>query len=83
MDAADDDVAARIARRQQAYEGRFGRVFLIRAAGRSPEEMLGELDRRLRNDPRTEQGEALGQLAEIAVLRLRSSLEDTPTAKAD
>ena len=58
-------------------------MFLIRAAGRSPEEILDELDRRLRNDARTEQGEALGQLAEIAVLRLRSSLDDTATAKAD
>jgi 2-oxo-4-hydroxy-4-carboxy-5-ureidoimidazoline decarboxylase len=34
-----------------AYEQRFGQVFLIRAAGRSPEEMLAELRRRLTNDP--------------------------------
>lgn len=82
MDAAAADVAARIAAGNEAYEGRFGRVFLIRAAGRSPEQMLGELERRLRNDPPTEQREALGQLAEIAVLRLRSSLDDTPMTKA-
>ena len=33
-----------------AYERRFGHVFLIRAAGRSAEEMLAELRRRLGND---------------------------------
>ena len=73
------------------YEARFGRVFLVRAAGRSPEQMLAELERRLRNDPATEAREAAGQLAEIALLRLRSSIDDgpavtgiidTPTAKA-
>ncbi|MET0813427.1 MAG: 2-oxo-4-hydroxy-4-carboxy-5-ureidoimidazoline decarboxylase, partial [Microbacterium sp.] len=55
---------------------RFGRVFLIRAAGRSPEEMLAELDRRLSNDDGTEAAEATGQLAEIALLRLRGAVTD-------
>jgi len=76
MDAAADDVAARIAAGNAAYEDRFGRVFLIRAAGRSPEEMLGELQRRLDNDPDTERGESAQQLAEIALLRLRSSIDE-------
>ncbi|GAA3657769.1 2-oxo-4-hydroxy-4-carboxy-5-ureidoimidazoline decarboxylase [Microbacterium marinilacus] len=58
------------------YERRFGRVFLIRAAGRSPEEMLGELERRLGNPPEAEWREAAGQLAEIALLRLRAALHD-------
>ncbi|GAA5084160.1 2-oxo-4-hydroxy-4-carboxy-5-ureidoimidazoline decarboxylase [Microbacterium yannicii] len=74
MTDAAADVAARIAEGNADYEARFGRVFLIRAAGRSPEEMLAELERRLANDDDTEAREALGQLAEIALLRLRVSV---------
>ncbi|MGW9114260.1 2-oxo-4-hydroxy-4-carboxy-5-ureidoimidazoline decarboxylase [Microbacterium sp. NPDC055683] len=71
MAGASDDVASRMAGGNAAYEARFGRVFLIRAAGRSPEEMLAALDRRLGNDDETEAREACAQLAEIAVLRIR------------
>ena len=74
MTDAAADVAARIAAGNAAYEARFGRVFLIRAAGRSPEEMLTELERRLANDDETEAREAVGQLAEIALLRLRAAV---------
>ena len=58
----------------QSYELRFGRVFLIRAKGRSGEEMLAELQRRLNNDEVTEQQEALLQLREITLLRLKESI---------
>lgn len=58
-----------------AYERRFGRVFLIRAKGRSGEEMLAELHRRLANDPQQEQQEALDQLREITLLRLRETFQ--------
>ncbi|KOC89605.1 2-oxo-4-hydroxy-4-carboxy-5-ureidoimidazoline decarboxylase [Winslowiella iniecta] len=58
-----------------AYEQRFGQVFLIRAKGRSGEQMLAELHRRLANDPQQEQQEALIQLREITQLRLRESFQ--------
>ena len=73
MTDAAADVAAAIAAGNAVYEARFGRVFLIRAAGRSPDEMLAELERRLANDDETEAREAAGQLAEIALLRLRAA----------
>ncbi|MFS0792547.1 2-oxo-4-hydroxy-4-carboxy-5-ureidoimidazoline decarboxylase [Microbacterium sp. 1P10AE] len=73
--AADDDVAA-IAAGNAAYEARFGRVFLIRAAGRTPGEIRAELERRLDNEPDAETLEATRQLAEIALLRLRTTLAD-------
>ena len=76
MASAADSVTQRIAEGNRAYEARFGRVFLIRAAGRSPEEMLAELERRLGNDDEAEAGEALTQLAEIALLRLRGSVAE-------
>lgn len=74
MTDAATGVAAAIAAGNAAYEQRFGRVFLIRAAGRSPEQILAELERRLGNDDDTEAAEALTQLAEIAILRLRSAI---------
>ncbi|MFT3875949.1 MAG: 2-oxo-4-hydroxy-4-carboxy-5-ureidoimidazoline decarboxylase [Propioniciclava sp.] len=74
MGAASDELSAAMAEANAAYENRFGRVFLIRAAGRTPEEMLAEARRRLGNDPTAEAAEALGQLAQIAVLRLRQAL---------
>lgn len=67
----DADVRQRIAAGNAAYEQRFGRVFLVRAAGRSAEEILEQLDRRLDHDPTTELEVTRGQLAEIAALRLR------------
>lgn len=75
MAAAADDVTAAIAAGNRAYEERFGRVFLIRAAGRTPTEMLAELHRRLENDDATEAREATAQLAEIALLRLRTTID--------
>lgn len=79
MTTAGDDLTARIAAGNAQYEATFGRVFLIRAAGRSPQQMLDELQRRLSNDAATETGEALTQLAEIALLRLRTAVtERTP-----
>lgn len=57
-----------------AYERRFGHVFLIRAAGRSPQEMVAELERRLRHDDADERAETTEQLAQITRLRLETLL---------
>jgi 2-oxo-4-hydroxy-4-carboxy-5-ureidoimidazoline decarboxylase len=69
--SADDATRAALAEGNRAYEQRFDRVFLVRAAGRSPEELLAELRRRLGNDEETERAEVTGQLAEITALRVR------------
>ncbi|MFH2502831.1 2-oxo-4-hydroxy-4-carboxy-5-ureidoimidazoline decarboxylase [Klebsiella indica] len=72
------DVDDRDARLTQAllagnarYEARFGRVFLIRAKGRSGEAILQALSRRLHNSDSEEVQEALAQLREITLLRLQ------------
>lgn len=57
-----------------AYEQRFGYIFLIRAAGRSADDILKELQRRIRNSAEQEQQEASAQLAEIALLRLKQEI---------
>ena len=69
----DADAATRTALvdGNHAYEERFGHVFLIRAAGRSPSEMLGELRRRLANDDAAERAETTEQLAQITGRRVR------------
>lgn len=52
------------------YERRFGRVFLIRAAGRSAQEMYDAQQSRLGNDEDSERGVVLHELADIVRLRL-------------
>ncbi|MBN9176773.1 MAG: 2-oxo-4-hydroxy-4-carboxy-5-ureidoimidazoline decarboxylase [Microbacterium sp.] len=74
MASAEAATATAIAAGNAAYEERFGRVFLIRAAGRSPEELRADLDRRLGNDDETEIAEALDQLRQIALLRLEGTV---------
>lgn len=59
-----------IAEGNRAYEETFGRIFLIRAAGRTSAEVLEQLTARLDNDPTTEDAVVAGQLREIALLRL-------------
>lgn len=58
-----------------AYESRFGHVFLIRAAGRSGEEILAECERRLGNDEAAERIETVTALRDIALLRLGQVVE--------
>jgi 2-oxo-4-hydroxy-4-carboxy-5-ureidoimidazoline decarboxylase len=72
VDPAAGDVAARLAAGNAAYEQRFGRVFLIRAAGRDAEQILAELDRRLGNDDAAERAETVDNLRQIALLRLEA-----------
>ena len=67
---ADGDLSALLAEGNRAYEERFGQVFLIRAAGRSAEEMYDALRSRLANDETTERSVARTELAEIVRLRL-------------
>lgn len=71
MSDAGEATRAALVEGNRAYEDRFGHVFLIRAAGRSPDEMLAELRRRLSNDDRAERAEATEQLAQITALRVR------------
>lgn len=70
----DDAVKARLAEGNHRYEEAFGRIYLVRAKGRSADEMLALLEERLRNDPDEELLVTMGQLKEIAMLRLTDSV---------
>ncbi|KRE20969.1 2-oxo-4-hydroxy-4-carboxy-5-ureidoimidazoline decarboxylase [Agromyces sp. Soil535] len=78
-DAEDPELATAIASGNRAYEERFGRVFLIRAAGRSRAEILAELTRRLELDDASELVVVGEQLREITLLRLERLYADAAT----
>lgn len=70
VDPADTDLQRRLAEGNRRYEERFGRIYLVRARGRTGPELLEILEQRLGNDPETEREVTRQQLAEIALLRL-------------
>lgn len=74
IDPGDAQVAEALAAGNRAYEDRFGRVFLIRAANRTPGEILAALQARMAHPPEQELHVIAGQLREIAVLRLEGIL---------
>ncbi len=74
VDPGDDDVVRRLEEGNRAYEGRFGRVFIIRAAGRTGPEILDQLRIRLDNTDEAERTATIEQLTQIAVLRMKEAL---------
>ena len=74
IDPNDALVAEALAAGNRAYEERFGRVFLIRAANRTPGEILAALRTRLTHSAEEETPVVAAQLREIAVLRLAGIL---------
>jgi len=65
-----EEIADALATGNRAYEAKFSRVFLIRAAGRSPQEILDALRERLTHTEEEEIPVIADQLRQIAVLRL-------------
>jgi 2-oxo-4-hydroxy-4-carboxy-5-ureidoimidazoline decarboxylase len=78
VDADDPDLAAALAAGNAAYEQKFGRVFLIRAAGRSRAEILAELNRRIQLPDPDELVIVGEQLRDIALLRLEKLFASDP-----
>ncbi|STS82646.1 2-oxo-4-hydroxy-4-carboxy-5-ureidoimidazoline (OHCU) decarboxylase [Klebsiella pneumoniae] len=69
MDSENERLSQALREGNARYEARFGRVFLIRAKGRSGEEMLQALTRRLQHTADEEVAEALAQLREITMFK--------------
>jgi 2-oxo-4-hydroxy-4-carboxy-5-ureidoimidazoline decarboxylase len=76
MSAADASIRAELAAANAAYEQRFGQIYLVCASGRSAEELLAVCLSRLANDPATERGVVLGELAKINRIRLEKLLDE-------
>lgn len=72
---AAEGILGQLAAANAAYERRFGHVYLVCATGKDAPELLGICRSRLANDPATERGVVLGELAQINALRLRKLLQ--------
>jgi OHCU decarboxylase len=71
-----EDVAARLAAQNLAYEEKFGYIFLVDATGKSSEEMLAILEQRIQNDPQREIQEAAEQQRRITRRRFEKLLAE-------
>jgi OHCU decarboxylase len=72
---AGDAVKIALAEGNREYEQKFGHIFIVRATGKSAEEILQILRRRLKNDARAELFEAAEQQRQITQIRLRKWLQ--------
>ncbi len=70
LDGVDGDLRMSLAAANLEYRTRFGFVFLIRARGRAPEEMLVQMHERLEHTSEAEFRIACEQQREITALRL-------------
>jgi OHCU decarboxylase len=70
-----EDIQERLRHANEAYERRFGRIYIVCATGKSAEQMLAILEHRLNNDQAAELLEAAEQQRQITQLRLRKWLE--------
>jgi 2-oxo-4-hydroxy-4-carboxy-5-ureidoimidazoline decarboxylase len=77
MSGADPETAAAMAQGNADYEARFGRIYLVAAAGRSATDLLAVLRERLRHDPQTELDAVRAELARITRLRLTDAFGQT------
>jgi 2-oxo-4-hydroxy-4-carboxy-5-ureidoimidazoline decarboxylase len=68
------ETEAALAAANLAYEQKFGRIFIICAAGKSAAHILAILQDRLANDPAAELREAVEQQRQITQIRLRKWL---------
>jgi len=77
--AANEDVKTRMASGNRAYYKKFGYIYIVCATGKSADEMLALLDRRLQNDPANELPIAAEQQQSITRLRLQKLLSGEQT----
>ena len=75
---ADTATQRAIAAGNERYEERFGQVYLVAAAGRSAEDLLDDLNRRLGNDRETERAVLRRELATINRSRLARLVGEEP-----
>lgn len=74
LGATSTELESALAAGNADYERRFDRVFLIRAAGRSRQEILSELERRMAHTETEELAVIADELREIARLRLEGMI---------
>lgn len=70
LDRLDDDRRTRLGSLNEAYRARFGFPFVMRVRGRSADEVLAAMERRLANGPDEERAAAIEEIADIMRLRI-------------
>lgn len=75
---AAEQTRRRLADANRDYEARFGYIFIVCATGKTAEEVLALLERRLRHDADEELRIAAEEQRKIMQLRLRKLLEQEP-----
>ena len=65
-----------LAAKNREYERRFGYIFIVCATGKTADEMLTILERRLANDPATEIHLAADEQRKITDVRLRKLVDE-------
>ena len=75
VQGADRATMQSLAEGNEAYEQRFGHIYLVCATGRSAAELLTLLRERMAHDPGTEWGIVRRELGKINRIRLRQLLE--------
>ena len=76
VESAGAEVLDRLAAKNREYEARFGYIFIVCATGKSAEEMLAMLERRLTNDAAAEIRVAAEEQRAITRVRLRKLLTE-------
>jgi OHCU decarboxylase len=75
MQQAPAETATALALLNEAYETRFGYIFIVCATGKSSEEMLAILRERIENEPDDELKIAAAEQAKITEIRLKKLFE--------
>jgi len=74
VQSASDEILQALAAGNEAYEKKFGYIFIVCATGKNAEEMLSLLRQRLPNDPAREIQIAVAEQAKITKIRLEKLL---------
>ena len=71
---ATEEVRSELARANEAYEKKFGHIYIVCATGKTAEEMLDIARQRMQNDPETELRVAAAEQRKIMHIRLEKLL---------
>ena len=75
VELASDEVIHSLEIANQQYEQKFGYIFIVCATGKTADQMLGLVNRRITNDPETELAIAAIEQQKITAIRISAILD--------
>lgn len=82
VDDANTDTLLALKKANSEYESKFGYIFIVSASGKSAEEMLAIVQKRLLNPPEEELRIAMNEQHKITVIRLIKLIEEVALDKS-